>query len=130
MIAVLLAASTGFCPPGTLICGNGMCARPIDSSRCPPDTPSGRAIIAALPNCLNVGTAGGLCEADGECGTRNDLDNCETNRNDVTLHAPFWDIYEVLDASNVREQGLEPAHSPSLSLPPCHGLSAWFRATD
>ena len=85
------------CPPGTLICG-GACLEILTPSGCPADDPAGRAVIAALPNCNSPNlTIGGLCEGDGECGTRQDMDVCVTNEWDAVLgqwYKADWDIYK------------------------------------
>jgi hypothetical protein len=58
-------------------CSDGIPLIPLDSSLCPAD------ITFSFPRCTRV-SEGELCEADGECGTDNRLDNCMPG---------FWDIY-------------------------------------
>ena len=61
---------TASCPPGTSVCGGG-CIYPTPANECPTN-----AIATTLPRCYDVpSTSDGLCEADGECGARNDLEN-------------------------------------------------------
>eukprot|EP00965_Chrysotila_dentata_P123621 4086767-Pleurochrysis_carterae.AAC.1 len=52
----------------------------------------------------DVAKVGELCEADGECGTRDNVDNCRGSDNKAPAgsHTPFWmyrnaDVYRVLD---------------------------------
>jgi len=55
-------------PSGEMLC-NGLSLRPASSSECPSNLDIG--------NCESGGLSGGdLCEADGECGTNTQLDNC------------------------------------------------------
>ena len=86
------------CPPGLLPCEMG-CLRAISSSACPSD--------ANLLSC-NLAAIGGLCEADGECGTDRRLDNCDPGG---------WDVYEILP-SLLLPRPPNPPPPPSPTPPP------------
>ena len=86
------------CPPGLLPCEMG-CLRPISSSKCPSD--------ANLLSC-DLAAIGGLCEADGECGTDKSLDNCDPGG---------WDVYEIVP-SLLLPRPPNPPPPPSPAPPP------------
>ena len=94
--------ATALCPPGTVECMGG-CLEILQPSECPANTPAGRAFIDALPNCNSPNlTIGGLCEGNGECGTRSDLDVCTTTTTVYDAQWPnfqrtvhwHWDVYK------------------------------------
>ena len=58
------------CDAGVIECGFCLKAIAYPASDCP-----GFAELQSMPNCVDA-DAGNLCEADGECGTSSDLDNC------------------------------------------------------
>ena len=83
------------CPPGLLACGLG-CLRPIVSAECPANPDLARCDLVPL---------GGLCEADGECGTSQGLDNCGLGG---------WDVYKV----ELPSQDPQPPRPPPPPAPP------------
>ena len=125
-----------YCPPGTLICGNG-CLRLISAAECPADSLAGRAVVDSMLTCDEAGF-GELCEADGECGTRNDFDNCETESGDPSAHVPWWDIYQKVhpdnatcadapdDSTGIRLEGttvVDSMCSDQATIPACEQLT-------
>ncbi|CAE7241958.1 unnamed protein product, partial [Symbiodinium necroappetens] len=63
-------------------CSDGLELRPVSVLDCPPGTES-------LPNCHSA-APGELCEGDGTCGTRTDIDNCYDSS---YSHPPARDVY-------------------------------------
>lgn len=123
------------CPPGTLICGEG-CLRHLPRSECPPDDGTALAFIEALPNCTEA-KVGQLCEADGECGTRIDFDNCGSDLENPMLQITLWDIYQKIppeeaecsdaldEDTGLRVKGsslVDSVCSDLVTLPPCSQL--------
>jgi len=70
------------CPVATMRC-MGRCIHPIQSAECP------ISISADTPGCdqPSLVESGDVCEADGECGLSDDLNNC----------AGGWDVYRTVD---------------------------------
>lgn len=86
--------SDGACPAGQLACLSG-CLKPLNSSLCPAYDP---------PSCNNATMqVGDLCEGDGECGTDNNLNNCDY----IAYWNSGWDVYELVSY-----------HSPPPPVPP------------
>ena len=86
-------------PPAPSTCSircAGRCLEPVSRRECPANS--------NLPNCRSVGI-GQLCDADGECGTYNSLNNCPGS----------YDAYRVLAAPPAPPL---PPPSPVPSPPP------------
>ena len=132
--------SSIWCPPGTLAC-NGGCLHPLNLQQCPGDNFTSGAsawnVIEALPTCDQIGI-GGLCEGDGECGTRPDLDNCLTHNDAGTLF--MYDVYEMRSPENAtcmdtpdRTTALRMSGSTIVdaqcedvaTIPPCGEVQSW-----
>ena len=53
---------------------------PLETSECPGEGAVGSEVFTDITNCATPGLAkGDLCEGDGECGTRDSLNNCAAN---------------------------------------------------
>ena len=131
--------SSMYCPPGTLICGDG-CLQILPFDECPENSAAGRGEIDAMPNCDDANlTFGDFCEGDGECGTRADLDVCSTwdEEAGVTWH---WDVYKKVRPEDAvcadapgTQTGLRLAGTTIVdalcvdaeTTPPCEDLSSY-----
>jgi len=89
----------------------GVCLMAVSRSDCPDPN-----LLDALPNCLDA-EIGTMCEADGECGTNDDLSNCGYN----------YDIYQKIKAPE-RQMRVQSVKLTTLdlvgTLPPEIGLAS------
>ena len=98
-----------YCPPEQLPClVSGMparCLRPIDPTECPTNPP----ISGSTPTCHHTSLrVGDFCEADSECGTTDDLNNCNT----------WFDVYQIMPSNPFPSPPPPPRSPPPPSPPP------------
>ena len=78
------------CIEDLLSCADGLALMPVSI----PDCPLG---AQALPDCQKA-APGEICEGDGSCGTRTDIDNCYDSS---FTHPPTRDVYMKFDGSTL-----------------------------